>query len=151
MLDRRQQATNLGKREIEAYDMGALARIVRVVTGRPDYASGKVFGPLAANDADPNTSAPTADRVLIGAPESGATVSAIAITPTWSTGQAVVLRVWAKTGLVAPAWTLVKSINLAGDGTDVEQVVDVGCRDVFVQVVSGVDAGHQITLAVAVM
>lgn len=151
MLNRRQQATNLGRREIEAYDMGVRAILVRTIGGHPDYAEGKVFGPLADVDLDPNTAPPDASRVLVGSEESGATVSAIAITPTWSTGQATVLRVWAKTGLLSPAWTLLKTINLAGDGTDIEQVVDVGCRDVFVQVVSGADAGHQITLAVAVM
>ena len=152
--DRRPKRGNLATRLYEAYDERAVAASVVAVAPPFQYPLGKVFGPIAAVDDAPNTTEPANTRIIFGATDHPATVSRIAITPFWTVAaQAAGYRVWARTGLTGagePKWTLLKIVALAGDGTDLEQVVDVGFRDVFIQVVSGVDAGHPLSLAVAV-
>ena len=118
------------------------------------YPDGDVYKAIDANDSDPNVSDPAASRVLLGAPESGAApISHVAVIPVVIT-QAAKVRVWARTQVPAATladfgWVPIETITLAGDGTDDEIIVPVGARDVFVQVVSGADAGHPLTLAVA--
>lgn len=113
------------------------------------YPDGALYEALVALDADPNTSAPAAARILLGAPESGAPpISHVAVWPSVIT-QAAVLRVWARSQVAAVGWVPIRTISLAGDGSDNETQIGVGARDVFVQVVSGADAGHPLTLAVA--
>jgi hypothetical protein len=110
---------------------------------------GTLLGPYAANDAnDPNTTAP-ADSRVISCGQTFATISHIAIWPVIT--QALELHVWGKTGLTTAGakWVRIAKVTFAGTTADLETFVPTGYRDVFIQVVSGADGGHPVTLAVA--
>ena len=98
---------------------------------------------VVGNDAvDPNASEPVYARTV-----PGDDVNYIGIYPRWAgASQAVVLHVWVKdptdTNLT---WRRVAIINF-DTATDVKQVIATGNRTVYVQVVSGADAGHPLTV-----
>ena len=145
-------ATDLGKALAMAFDWRSLALWFLPGTPRLSYVDGLERVGVEANDADPNVTPPAAALILAGGHP--AVVNRLGLLPYWSgTAQAVVVDVYARTGLTAagrPAWARVKRVAFVGDGTDTEQVVDVGCRDTFCRIVSGADAGHPFTLLIAV-
>lgn len=143
---------SLAKEQAQGFSDAALAPM-HVPAALPFvYAADAVLAAVVGNDAnDPNTTEPTNARTLICSGPN-ACVSHIGIWPIWPVAaQAVVLHVWCKTGLTTAGakWVRVAKVNFAGTTDDLETQVAVGYRDTFIQVVSGADAGHPLSLAVA--
>ena len=104
-----------------------------------------VKGPFTANTTPPSSAPVVTDaEILLGVGFNG-----IALYPEWipAQEQAVVLHVWARDAADATLpWRRIAIVAFAGTTADIETVVMTGNRDVYVQVVSGADAGHPFTL-----
>jgi hypothetical protein len=153
MNDRRKQGTWTYGSEAKAFEHRALSKVSFTVAPPVHYPNGAVYGGsggFTSNDANPNLTPPAADRILLGSPESDASpISHVAV---WgAVTAATVLAVWVRTGLTQAgmAWARVARINLSNVTTDLEAVVAVGARDVFVQVESGATGGTPVKFAVA--
>ncbi len=147
MTNRRDQRLPVDLITSQQHHPRALAQMCMIVPPAPSYEDGKRTGVVTTNDADPNVTPPTVNRVW-----PGERYSLLTLTPRWTgTKQATVVKVWVKTGLVDLPYSLLKKVSFAGSGDDVETEVGIGNRDFFVQVESGADVGHPFEVLVGVV
>jgi len=143
MTRRNQRAQNFEEMS-RAWDRNALALHVIDSGEALRTWSGSPWGPLSANESNPNSVAPAAARIVMAEEQFGK----IAIWPVMSAAAVMVLAVWAReTG--ASLWKRVAVLNVDGTTSDVECIVNTGFRDTFVQAVSGIDGAHTLTMHVA--
>ncbi|MFA5445252.1 MAG: hypothetical protein WC262_09815 [Bacteroidales bacterium] len=133
-----------------AQDSGAL--VVASAMLQPSYSEGGMFA-LTAVDDSPNVTAPDDDRLICATEDDPTrTLDCVALYPVY-TGAAgnTVFGVWVRSGLTGatdPDWILLRQVTFTGSN-DVETIVNVGNRTVFIQAVSGVVAAP-VNLYVAV-
>lgn len=146
-------------RHIEGYLCEALARdsgllVTATSMLRPSYVDG-ILKAFSDNDAnDPNTTEPTADRLVFGGDVAeGRVLDTVTLWRKYAAGTgSIVFTVWVKSGMevaVGPVWIPVKTVTFLGSTADIETSVNVGNRTTFVQAVSGLDTTPA-TLYVAV-
>ena len=135
---RAQNFQELGK----SWNREAIA--LTVVDGGMPVRFDRVQGPFVANTTDPNNAPLPADSEIF----LGGGFNAVGLYPEWTgASQAVVLHVWARDASdTALLWRRIQILTFLGTVADLETIVKTGNRDIFVQVVSGADAGHPFSL-----
>lgn len=124
-----------------ARESGALVTAAGML--QPSYSDGKMFAFTVA-DNSPNVTAPDDDRLICAAEDDPTRVlDCVALYPVYTAGAGnTVFGVWVRSGLTGatdPDWILLRQVTFTG-ANDVETVVNVGNRTVFIQAVSGVVA-----------